>query len=127
MLTKIETLDQRFPGLAGQVRKWFDQGIPQLKVVDMLRKQYGVAVAKSTLGNFRARRWVREREAAREMRLGALAIEELVRELEMKGSAATDTVAIQAKLTSFFLPDKRGRVQPIAATLMAMRRRLLRK
>jgi len=35
-LTKIEQLDQRFPGLADQVRKWFAQGFSAEKISVLL-------------------------------------------------------------------------------------------
>ncbi len=60
--THIEALDRRLPGLADAVKAWFNQGVPVRQVVELIRRQYHIAVPRSTLGNFRARRWARDRE-----------------------------------------------------------------
>ncbi|MGD0221757.1 MAG: hypothetical protein ABSF71_05430 [Terriglobia bacterium] len=105
MLTKIEKLDQRFPGLAARVRTWFDQGISVLKIVDLLREHYGVSVPKSTVGNFRAWRWVPDREALNRAHAKLQAALELSRELEMKDSPETPTASLQTKVHMLLYPD----------------------
>ena len=105
MLTRIEKLDQRFPGLAAQVREWFAEGVPVLGVVERLRERYGVSVPKSTVGNFRARRWVREQEARLRELVKNRAALELTRELEMRDSPEAPTGALQAKVRAILFGD----------------------
>ena len=66
LLSAIEKLDERFPGLEAQVGVWFGQGIGVRKVVELLRAKYQVSVPRATLGNFRARRWAPRHEALRQ-------------------------------------------------------------
>ena len=58
--TRIEQLDAQFPGLADQVRSWFNHGISAERVALLLREVYGVQVPAPTVANFRARRWAKE-------------------------------------------------------------------
>ena len=74
-MTKIEQLDQSFPGLADQVRIWFDLGRTAQQVAQLLQEQYQVSVPRTTVGNFRTQRWARERalRQKRESRAAATA------------------------------------------------------
>jgi len=74
--TRIERLDQEHPGLADQVRAWFDQARTVKQVSALIQAHYGVFVWPDVVGNFRRVRWVREREEAREKRLTAAALAE---------------------------------------------------
>jgi hypothetical protein len=85
-LTKIEQLDERFPGLADNVRKWFAQGITAEKIVGLLFEQYQVSVTTSPISSFRSRRWAPERERIAEQRIAALVALEVAREQEIKAS-----------------------------------------
>ncbi len=44
ILTKIEKLDQTFPGLADDVRQWFGQGISAKKITALLFERYQVSL-----------------------------------------------------------------------------------
>jgi hypothetical protein len=113
--TKIEKLDKRFPGLADQVRRWFDLGIHVRDVAELLREHYGVSVPKSTVGNFRARRWARERETRESLIAKRQAVEEVIRELEMKDRPETPTAFLQAKVRLVFDPESSGRFKDVLA------------
>jgi hypothetical protein len=89
-LTKIEELDQRFPGLADKVKMWFAQGIPARKIAELLFEQYKVSVSATPISSFRSRRWVPEQELLREKRLAALAAREVSREQAIKASLASE-------------------------------------
>jgi hypothetical protein len=115
MLTKIEQLDQRFPGLADKVRLWFDRGVPMREVSKLLFQQYTVSVPRATLGNFRARRWVREREARTRAEVKRRAALEILRELEMKDSPQAPTASLQAKAHLLFYPDIGGYLKSVLA------------
>jgi hypothetical protein len=85
--TKIEQLDKQIPGLANQVRVWFDQGVSAHAVRDLLRKQYGVSVSETLISNFRAWRWARERLERQARQTDVAATSEFERLLEMKRSS----------------------------------------
>ncbi|MFZ0961668.1 MAG: hypothetical protein WAO35_12245 [Terriglobia bacterium] len=86
--TRIEKLDQQFPGLADKVRLWFNQGLTAKAVALLLREQYQVSVHPRTVGVFRTRRWVRERKLGQEKETAAAASAEFTRLLEMKAAGA---------------------------------------
>ena len=112
-LTRIEKLDQQFPGLAVRVKVWFDKGVEVRKVVELLREHYQVDVPRSTVGNFRAHRWVpdlRAREIASAKREAAL---EMCRELEMKDCPQAPTASLQAKVRALLRPDVGGRLKRV--------------
>ena len=111
MLTRIERLDQSYPGLADQVRVWFDRGVHVRKVVELLREHHHLCVARSTVGNFRARRWACEREARHNEAARRQAALEVTRELEMKDSPEAPTASLQAKVRSLFCADICGCLQ----------------
>lgn len=89
-LTKVELLDRQFPGLADQVRRWFVAGHSCVKVAELLRHQYGEAarLGQSTVGSFRVKRWVPEREMLREKKISILAAQEVAQEREIKAALA---------------------------------------
>lgn len=126
-MLKIEKLDQRFPGLANQVRQWFNEGVTVRKVEELLALRYNVRVPRPTIGRFRARRWVPERELSREKRITAAAIGELLRELQLKDSPAASTAEDQAKLTAFLLADNNRSLQPVGPSLIELSRCLVKK
>jgi len=86
-LTKIEQLDMQIPGLANQVRMWFDQGVSARAVRELLREQYGVSVSETLISNFRAWRWAPERLARQARRTDVAATAEFERLLAMKRSS----------------------------------------
>ena len=112
---KIELLDQRFPGLADRVRVWFNQGVPVLKVAELLLERYHISVPRATIGNFRSRRWVREREELNRAEVMGRAALEVSRELEMKDSPQAPTASLQAKAHLLFYPDIGGYLKSVLA------------
>ena len=90
-LTKIEKLDQEFPGLAGNVRKWFARGVSCEKIAALLSEQYQISLTPSPVGSFRSRRWVPEQEELREKTIETLAAQEVARCQEI-------TAAMDAKI-----------------------------
>ena len=105
MLTQIEKLDRCYPGLAAQVREWFAEGVPVLGVVERLRERYGIFVPKSTVGNFRARRWAREQEARLCELVKNRAALKLTREPEMRDSPEAPAAGLQAKVRAILFGD----------------------
>jgi hypothetical protein len=92
VLTQVEKLDVRFPGLAEQVRAWFDQGIPIRSVSELLLEHYSVSVPGTTLGNFRKLRWARDRELLRKTKIAARAAHEIALERAIAASLAGETL-----------------------------------
>jgi hypothetical protein len=88
-LTKIEQLDERFPGLADDVRKWFGLGVTAEQIVKLLFERYNVSVTTSPISSFRSRRWAVERERIQEKSIEALAALEVARAQEIKASMAS--------------------------------------
>ena len=88
VLTQVEKFDVRFPGLADQVRAWFDQGIPIRKAAELLLEHYGVSVPGTTLGNFRKRRWAPDRELLRKKKIAGRAAQEIALERAIAASLA---------------------------------------
>ena len=62
VLTDLEKLDARFPGLATQARVLLDKGVPVPKVTEILRAQYPVPITESSVNSFRKRRWKPQRQ-----------------------------------------------------------------
>ena len=87
-LTRIKQLDQRFPGLADQVKKWFDLGMTSQQVAGLLREQYEVSVPRWAVGYFRTRYWARERARDEARRIQATATAAFNRLQEMKAASA---------------------------------------
>ncbi len=82
-LSTVEILDQRFPGLADQLRQWMSEGIPCRQIAELVFERYQVRLSKSALGRFRTRRWAPEQERLREKMVEAHAAQELEREREI--------------------------------------------
>jgi hypothetical protein len=110
-LTRIEKLDQQYPGLADQVRRWFALGVHVRKVSELLHEHYHVSVPQATVANFRAHRWVRELEArdAESARRGAAV--EICRELEIKDRPEAPTASLQSKVRWLLSPNAGGRIK----------------
>ena len=92
-LSAIELLDQRFPGLADRVRKWFAEGVSCQKVAELLVEQYGAGarVAHSTVGSFRLKRWVAEQRLLQQKKIEILAAQQVAQEREMKAKLARES------------------------------------
>ena len=90
MATKIEKLDLRFPGLADQVRAWFNLGRTAQEVSQLLREQYHVSVPLWTVSRFRAHRWARERDLREAQEAEAAARAHFSRLLEMKAASGAN-------------------------------------
>jgi|SRR5271157_5041427 len=88
-LTKIEQLDQRFPGLADNVGKWFAQGFSAEKIVALLFDEYHISLSKTPVSSFRSRRWVPEQDLLRDRKIAALVALEVSREQEIRASMAS--------------------------------------
>jgi hypothetical protein len=87
-LTKIEQLDQRIPGLAENVKKWFSQGISSEQIAVLLYNHYRVVLTSSPVSSFRSRRWVPEQELLEDKKLSILAALEVAHEQEVRASMA---------------------------------------
>jgi hypothetical protein len=95
LLTSIEKLNRRFPGLLRKVMRWLDEGTSARQIKELLRERYGVSVPKSTVGYFRTHRWVPRREAIRERTLTALAHQEVLREKALRKALVASAVPPQ--------------------------------
>ncbi len=119
-LTRIEKLDQKLPGLADQVSAWFNEGLSTQRVVDLLTKWFGLRVPRSTVGSFRARRWMRDRQMARDQLALAQVAEAALQELEMRAylepRLAPRLAPHDVKLTTYFLLDERSHLEPVTQT-----------
>ena len=62
VLTEIEKLDGRFPGLLITVKHSFDQGRIVAEIPALLHDKYGVSVTETMVENFRYKRWAPEKE-----------------------------------------------------------------
>jgi len=63
VLTEIEKLDGRIPGLLINVKAWFDQGRPAGEIPKLLHHMYGVSVTETMAENYRCKRWGPEKES----------------------------------------------------------------
>ncbi len=63
VLTQIEKLDGRFPGLAFKVKNWLDQGHKAAQIPQLLHDHFGVSVTKTMVEKFRSKRWAPEKDA----------------------------------------------------------------
>jgi hypothetical protein len=90
-LTKIEILDQQFPGLADQLRQWFCQGVSAEKIAARMFERYQLSVSPTTVGSFRSRRWVREQQLLQKRKIEILAAAEVAREQAIRASLAAKT------------------------------------
>jgi hypothetical protein len=89
-LTKIEKLDQQFPGLAADVRRWFAQGIPAKKIPPLVAEKYAVLPTKSSITRFRFLRWAPEQRRLQEKRIALLAAREVTREEAVRVAMTRD-------------------------------------
>lgn len=62
VLTEIEKLDASYPTLAISVKALLDQGKPPQTIAAQINTGFGTSVTASTVSNFRAKRWVPEKE-----------------------------------------------------------------
>ncbi len=62
VLTEIEKLDGKHPGLAHAVKSWFDLGIPDNEIPARLATRFGVTITEKMAEGFRIKRWVPEKE-----------------------------------------------------------------
>ena len=92
VLTDIEKLDGRFPGLAFTVKRLFDRGTKAADIPPFLQQHYGVSVSETAAENFRAHRWAPEKERDQLKKEAAKAIVDA-----FGGDAGFDT-AVSAKL-----------------------------
>lgn len=83
-MQRIMQLDQQFPGLANQVRTWFDQGVIAKDVARRLWERYQIRVTRNVVGYFRTQYWARQREREQTQRIEAAAKVEFDRLLQMK-------------------------------------------
>lgn len=65
MLTQIEKLDGSHPGLATQVRVWFDCGVIADDIPKRVREKFGVSITAKMAEGFRSKRWAPEKELIR--------------------------------------------------------------
>jgi hypothetical protein len=93
-LTKIEQLDQRIPGLAENVKRWFSQGVSSEQVAVLIFKHYQVSLTSSPVSSFRTRRWVPEQELLEEKKIAALAALEVAREEAIRASMASQVPGV---------------------------------
>ncbi len=85
-LTKIEVLDQQYPGLADQVREWFCKGTSAKKVVALVGERYQVLLPIGTVLNFRSRRWVPEQKLLLEKKIALQAAAQVARDQAVRAS-----------------------------------------
>jgi hypothetical protein len=83
-LSKIERLDQQYPGMADDTRNWLAQGISCEKIAVRLSDKYQVAIATSPVKRFRCGRWVPEQKLLRERKIALLAAQQVAQEKEMR-------------------------------------------
>ena len=62
MLTEIEKLDASHPTLAFSVKALLDQGEPPQTIAARINTAFGTSIGAWTVSNFRAKRWVPEKE-----------------------------------------------------------------
>jgi hypothetical protein len=74
VLTDLEKLDGQCPGIAGNVRNLFRQGMSAEKVAQFIQTKFGFAVNTSVIEGFRRKRWVPEQDLAAEKRATTEAI-----------------------------------------------------
>lgn len=74
VLTDIEKLDGRFPGVITCVNLCLDQGWTGDEIAALLDKQYHVPMTRSTVLTYRRNRWVRQKRAVQARREAAEAI-----------------------------------------------------
>ncbi len=92
VLTEIEKLNGRHPGLALKVKTWFEKGIECDAIPELLFKTYGVTVNVRAVESFRTKRWVPEKNRTQEK------LETIKAAIQAFGGDAGLDAAILAKL-----------------------------
>ena len=64
VLTELEKLDGRFPGLATEARMLLDQGVRSEGIADILRKHFPAPVTAENVRRFRCKRWAPAKDKA---------------------------------------------------------------
>jgi hypothetical protein len=62
VLSTLEKLDGKFPGLLDKVKGWLGQGVTAGEMPQLLHAEYGVTVDVGVFNYFRAHRWAIERQ-----------------------------------------------------------------
>jgi hypothetical protein len=107
VLSELEKLDGKFPGLLVKVRTWFGQGVIAADIPKLLQNQFGASVNEGVVDYYRAHRWAPEREKHQlKMETARIAVEAI------GGDAGFDTLLL-AKLWE--LMDKMTVPQLLAA------------
>jgi hypothetical protein len=88
VLNTIEKLDATHSGLATVVRSQLDHGVSTQKVSELINKKYPVSVSQSSVGRYRTKVWVPDREKMREI---GLTMQVIVK--EFGGDAGIDALA----------------------------------
>jgi len=104
-LTRIEKLDQKLPGLADKVRGWFNEGLSAQRVSELLREQFALQVPRSTVGNFRARRWMHDRQMACDRQSLVQAAQAYMQEVAMM-NLPRQLTPHDVRLTTYFILDE---------------------
>jgi hypothetical protein len=113
VLTQIEKLDGRFPGLAFKVKNWLDQGHTAAQIPQLLHDHFGVSVTKTMVEKFRSKRWAPEKDAV------ALKMETIKAAVQAFGGDAGLDAMASAKLWE--LMDKMTLPQLLAAKQLFVR------
>ena len=92
VLSELEKLEGKFPGLLVKVRTWFQQGTKSADIPQLLQTEYGVTVSVCVVDYYRSHRWAPGREKhALKLDTARVAIEAI------GGEAGFDTL-LSAKL-----------------------------
>ena len=62
VLTEIEKLEARFPGLLVTVKAHFEAGRTAAEIPALLHSQFGVSVTEAMVARFRCKRWSPEKD-----------------------------------------------------------------
>jgi len=62
VLSELEKLEGKFPGLLVKVRTWFQQGEKSADIPKLLNSEYGVTVSVGVVDYYRSHRWAPYRE-----------------------------------------------------------------
>ncbi len=88
VLTKVEKLDSRYPGLADSIRNWFLQGVTASEVSKLVGERYNLNLSRSSIARFRVIVWVPKQKLFTEKRIESRVAQELATEREMKAEMA---------------------------------------
>lgn len=113
VLSELEKLEGRFPGLLVKVRSCFERGVKATEIPPLLQSEYGVSVTVSVVDYYRSHRWAPQREKhAVKADTATMAVEAI------GGDAGFDTVLL-AKLWE--LMDKMTIPQLLAARALFLK------